>query len=532
VSKSALTYEELAEPQWKGKLCLRSGRHPYNVGLVASMLAHNGPERTEAWLRGVRANLAREPSGGDQDQIRAVIEGVCDLAVANSYYVEGFVFVDQSLREQKQDSLRIVFPNTADRGTHVSISGAALMKHSQNRENSIKLIEFLTSALGQRIYSAINGEYPVDTAVVAPSLMAIWPALKPDSLPLHKIAELRHDALMLIERLGVDQGPGYADAASPRTRTKLRFALDWRFEGPSAPFFVAIDRGYYDKEGLEVTIDQGKGSVESIESVTSGSHDMGFADINSLIKHSGNTVRASAKAVFIGYNAPPFAIVSLKKRRIDTPKDLEGKVLGAPATDGAFAQWPMFVLANNIDASKVRIENVSFADREKMLAEGKVDAITGFWFSSLLTLAAQGVAIDDISVMLMSDHGLDLYGNAVIASASIMKSNPRVVAAFVRATIRGIHDTIASPETAVKSVIRRNAAAKEQVELDRLKMAIARNYVTREVLLNGLGDVDDARLMHAIRQIGAVSRLMTTPRPADVFTNEFLPAKELRILER
>lgn len=206
--------------------------------------------------------------------------------------------------------------------------------------------------------------------------------------------------------------------------------------------------------------------------------------------------------------------------------------MGAPAADGAYAQWPIFVLANNVDASKVRIKDVSFVDREAMLTQGKVDAITGFWFSSLLNLTAQGVAIDDISVMLMSDHGLDLYGNAVIASPSIMKSNPSVVAAFVRATIRGFHDTIASPETAIKSVIKRNAAANEQIEIDRLKMAIARNYITREVLLNGLGDVDEARLERAIRQIAAVSRLTSTPRPLDIFAKEFLPAKELRTLGR
>lgn len=530
VKTNVLTYEELALPEWKGKLCIRSGRHAYNVGWVASMLGHYDAQRTEAWLRAVRDNLAREPSGGDPDQIRAVIEGVCDLAVVNSYYVGSFVSTDQNLREHKQDVVRIVLPNAATHGTHVSISGAALMKYSQKRENSIKLIEFLTSAQGQRIYSAINDSYPVNPAVVAPSLTTNWPSLKPDSLPLHKIAEMRTEALTLIESVGFDRGD--VSSAGAKIRTRLKFALDWSFEGPSAPFFVAIDRGYYDKEGIEVTIDRGKGSIESIERVASGSHEIGFADTNSLIRHIGNAEGSSAKAVLIGYNAPPFAIVSLKKSRIETPRDLEGRVLGAPAADGAYAQWPIFVLANNVDASKVRIKDVSFVDREAMLTQGKVDAITGFWFSSLLNLTAQGVAIDDISVMLMSDHGLDLYGNAVIASPSIMKSNPSVVAAFVRATIRGFHDTIASPETAIKSVIKRNAAANEQIEIDRLKMAIARNYITREVLLNGLGDVDEARLERAIRQIAAVSRLTSTPRPLDIFAKEFLPAKELRTLGR
>src|SRR5262249_46703425 len=154
VDARAMTYEELADPRWKGKICIRSGGHAYNVGLVAAMLAHHGPDWTEAWLGGVRANLARRPIGGDEDQIRAAIGGVCDLAVVNSYYAANFIYIDQNLK--LQSPIRILLPNTADRGTHVSISGAALMKRARNRENGVKLIEFLTSAQGQRIYSAIN----------------------------------------------------------------------------------------------------------------------------------------------------------------------------------------------------------------------------------------------------------------------------------------------------------------------------------------------------------------------------------------
>ena len=537
IADRPMTYEELAEPQWKGKICIRSGLHAYNVGLVASMLAHHGPAWTENWLRGLAANLARKPSGGDRDQISAVVDGVCDLAVVNSYYAADFFAAYHNPMQLRRPPIRLLLPNATDRGTHVSISGVALLKRARNKEGSIKLIEFLTSVRGQQIYSAINDEYPVNVTVPMPSLEANREQLKPDPLPLHRTAELRHDALTLIERTRFDQGPEFGNAAGALAgktgaRTKIRFALDWRFEGPAAPFLIAIDRGYYDQEGLEVTIDQGNGSVESVQRVATGAHDMGFADINSLIKYRSTVDSAALKAVLIGYNAPPFAIVTLKRNKIAAPKDLEGRVLGAPASDGAYAQWPIFVLANGIDASKVKIENVGFPDREKKLAEGKVDAITSFWFSSFLTLIGNGIAHDDISVMLMSDHGLDLYGNAVIASPSLMKADPEAVAAFVRATIRGMHDTIASPDLAIKSVMKRNAAADEKIELERLKMVVARNFVTSEVLLNGLGDVDQARLEHSIQQIGAVFPFAQKPNPADIFTGEFLPARALRILTR
>src|SRR5260221_14176587 len=162
----------------------------------------------------------------------------------------------------------------------------------------------------------------------------------------------------------------------------VRFALDWRFEGPAAPYFVAIDKGYYKAEGLNVTVDPGSGSVEGINRVASGAYEMGFADINSLVKYRDNPRNLAVMAVMMVYDTPAFSIVALKKSGIKAPKDLEGKTLGAPAADGAWAQWPIFVQANGTDASKGTIQKVGFPGGEPVLAPGPVDAITGFWFSS------------------------------------------------------------------------------------------------------------------------------------------------------
>lgn len=318
-------------------------------------------------------------------------------------------------------------------------------------------------------------------------------------------------------------------SSSVFAQTPMRFALDWRFEGPAAPYFVAIDKGYYKAEGLDVTIDPGTGSVEGINRVASGAYQVGFADINSLVKFRDNPQNSAVRAVLMVYDTPAFSIVSLKSKGISKPKDLEGRILGAPAPDGAYAQWPIFVDANKIDASKVRIENVGFPVREPMLAQGKVDAITGFWFSSFMNLKANGIKGEDIVVMMMRDFGVDLYGNAIIVNPEFAKNNPKAVAGFVRATIKGIQDTIKSPETAIDSLMKRNAIGNRDVELERLKLAIEKNFVNADVLKAGLGGVDMKRLERSIDQIGLTFKYTNKPRAGDIFSSEYLPPREQRL---
>jgi NitT/TauT family transport system substrate-binding protein len=320
-------------------------------------------------------------------------------------------------------------------------------------------------------------------------------------------------------------------AAVPASaETDLKFALDWKFEGPSAPYFVAIDKGYYKAEGLNVTIDSGPGSVAGIARVAAGTYPIGFFDINSLVKFRDQNPTKAVQAVLMVYDKPPFAIGTTAKTGIKKPKDLEGKILGAPAPDGAYAQWKAFVKENGIDASKVKIENIGFPVREPMLADGKVDAITGFSFSMYFNLLQKGLKPEDIKIMLMSDYGLVLYGNAIMVNPDYAKAHPKVVAGFVRATIKGMLDTIKDPDTAIKSVMKRNETANEKVELARLKMALRDNVVTPWVKANGFGGVDMARLSKSIEQIGVTYTFKAKPKASDIFTDTYLPTAAERKL--
>jgi NitT/TauT family transport system substrate-binding protein len=314
-------------------------------------------------------------------------------------------------------------------------------------------------------------------------------------------------------------------AVSAGAETPIKFSLDWKFEGTQAPFLVGVDKGYFKAEGLDVTIDTSGGSVEPINRIASGTYDMAFADINSMIKFRDQNPDVALKAVYMIYSNPPFSIVGRKSRGISDPKSLEGKKLGAPAPDGAYAQWPIFVAANNIDASKVTIMNVGFPVREPMLVAGDVDAITGFSFSSYINVKYSGIAQDDIVVMLMSNYGLKLYGNAILVNPKFAAEKPEAVKAFLRAFNKAIKDTAANPADAIASVLKRNEVAKRDVELDRLQIALRDNILTPEVKANGLGGVDLDRLEKSIEQIAVTYKFKgEKPKASDVFDASFLPA--------
>ncbi len=306
-------------------------------------------------------------------------------------------------------------------------------------------------------------------------------------------------------------------------QTEVPFALDWKFEGPSAAYFAAIDNGHFEAEGLSVTIEAGSGSVNTIPKIATGAFPIGFGDINSVIKFLDQNPGAPVTAVMMVYDKAPFAIVGRKSLGVSAPADLEGKILGAPPPDGAWAQWPVFVSETGIDASTVTVEPVGFPTREPMLAEGNVAAITGFSFSSVVNLKRLGVEADDISNILMADHGLELYSNAILVNTDWAAENGETVEAFLRAVAKGWTDVIADPAAGIESLLERNPAADAGLEQERLQMAIDQNVMTDWVKTNGMGTIDAARMAAALEQLGQTYEFQNAPDASLYFTDAYLP---------
>ena len=314
----------------------------------------------------------------------------------------------------------------------------------------------------------------------------------------------------------------------PSAQSSVKFSLNGQLGGAVAPFLVAADKGYYHAEGLYMTIDPGAGPFDTVSRLASGNFDIVFGDINALIRLRDQNSATPIRAVFMVYNRPAYAIIGRKSRGVLRPKDLEDKKLGAPATDPAYAEWPLFARLNEVDAAKVAVLNVAAPVREPMLASGEVDAITGNTFVSYVNLKERGVPADDIQVMLMADYGLELYGGAILVNAKFAAENPEAVRGFLRGFLHGLRDTIKDPAAAVESVLKRNDGARKEIELERLRIALNDNILTPEVKREGFGGIDPARFDRAIDQIALAYKFRSKPKPQDIFDASFLPPAEDR----
>ena len=325
-----------------------------------------------------------------------------------------------------------------------------------------------------------------------------------------------------------------AAAAAPARaqETRIRFQLDWRFEGPAALFTLPAKRGHFKAEKLDVTIDAGNGSGGTVTRVATGTYDMGFADLAALMEFWGNNPTAPSKpvAVMMVYNNTPAAVFALRKSGIRTPADLVGRKLGAPVFDAGRKAFPIFAKANGIDLAKVAWTSMDPPLRETMLVRGDVDAITGFYFTSLLNLNARGVKDEDVVILPYPSYGVKLYGNVIIASEEFLRRNPEAVKAFLRAFTRGVRDVIADPAAGIASVRERDGLIDVALETRRLRLALAGSVLTADAKAEGFGEVDGPRLALMASQVNDAFGLKERVQPDRIFVRGLLPPKDQRNL--
>ena len=313
-------------------------------------------------------------------------------------------------------------------------------------------------------------------------------------------------------------------AQSQAQETQIKFQLDWRFEGPSAFFLLPVAQGLFKAEKLNVTVDAGNGSGNAVNRVASGTYDMGFADLAALMEFQANNPTAPNKpvAVMMVYNNTPAAVFSLKKTGIKTPADLAGKKLGAPVFDAGRRAFPIFQKANNVGA--VNWVSMDPPLRETMLMRGDVDAITGFYFTSLLNLEARGIKPEDLAVQLYPQYGVKLYGNAIIASEDFIKKNPEAVKAFLRAFAKGAKQVIADPKAATAVVKERDGIINAELEERRLRLAIDSAIATPDARAEGFGEVKGPRLALMASQVADAYATKSRINPDAVWTGSYLPS--------
>ena len=323
----------------------------------------------------------------------------------------------------------------------------------------------------------------------------------------------------------------FASAAQAADPVKIKFILNWKWQGPQAWFFIAQDKGWFKEAGLDVQLDQGSGSAAAVTRVASGAYDAGFGDINSITRFKSEHPEHGMKAVYMIYNVPPFVIVSLKEKGIKTPKDLEGRVLGASANDAAFKLFPGFVGATGIDDSKIEWQHMKSSLRQQMLVRGDVEAVAGYYITVKFGLKNMGFDPAKANFMFYSDHGMDLYSNAVIFSGNMIKNHPGAIKGFLKALNRAFFYTLDHRDEGVEAAMKRERLLKPAVEKGRLDETIDWLILSPEMKKIGMGDVQDERLARSIKIVSNTFGLKRTPEASEIFDRSFLPAMADRMLK-
>ena len=323
-----------------------------------------------------------------------------------------------------------------------------------------------------------------------------------------------------------------ASAPARAEPTNVRFVLDFLLQGQQSPFVLGREKGYYAAQNVNLAaFDPGRGGADAITKVASGTHDIGFGDLSALMEFNARNPGRELVAVLLIYDQAPLSLISLKKSGIEKPADLMGRKGGAPSVDATYRLFNVFARVNGIDPARVTWSNVQPQVREPLLARGEIDFAAAWVMTAVPSLIGLGLKREDINVMMLRDHGVDLYANAVFTTPAFARQHPDAVRGFVKATVQSWLNAASDPDAAIAALKRAEPLSDPAVELGRLKWALE-FVVTPGVRRSGIGDVDMARLN---RHIDIVTEGFQLPRKltaAAVFDPSFLPPAAERQVPR
>lgn len=313
--------------------------------------------------------------------------------------------------------------------------------------------------------------------------------------------------------------------------TNIKFTLGWKTQGSDAPYLLALEKGYFKAEGLNVVIDQGEGSGATVTRIMSGAYDAGFGDVNAIIQNASTRPQDAPVMVYMMWNQPPFAIVTKANSGINSIKDLEGRTLGGAQGTPTTRLLPVFVSKNKLEGEKIKISNMAPNLQEPMLIKGDIDGALVFNITSYFNLVLNRQDPDkDFKWFTFGDYGMDLYSNGMMVSRKLLQSNPKAVAGLVRAVNKAMLEVAKDQKVAMAAVTKYDNLINEAVEKRRLQYSFDTLIVSPEMKEIGVGDIKDDRMTRAIGIVVEGYQLERAPAVSEVFSREFLPPKKDREL--